>query len=151
MTHLNRHLAGKRINQSFVTAFYGVLDAGGGEVRFACAGHPMPLARGTDGAVRALPLHGGLPLGIDEACGYESYTAPLQAGATLVLYTDGITEARAPSGAMFDEEGLARTLASAPAGAPCALLKDAVLAALAAHQGSRRPTDDQTLLLARLG
>lgn len=150
LTHLNRHLAGKRINLSFVTAFYGVVDIEAATLTYACAGHPMPVQRDPAGAVEPLPLQGGLPLGIDEACVYERFESPLPPGGALLLYTDGVTDARSPAGELFSDAGLLAALQRPPAAASCADMLHALFDALNAHQAGGQPSDDQTVLLAGL-
>src|SRR5207244_1738522 len=65
----------------------------GGEVACANAGHPCPRLVLPDGTVRGLDAS-GLVLGIDSGQEYEEVRAELPVGATIVLYTDGVVEAR---------------------------------------------------------
>ena len=85
----------------FVTAFYGVYDPATRTLTYANAGHPSPLLlSGGDAQSRPLDATGGLPLGIEPDLPFATGTASLRPGDVLVLYTDGVTEARDPD----DEE-----------------------------------------------
>src|SRR5215211_4992271 len=76
----------------FVTAFYGVLDASNRTLAYTNAGHNPPLLMNADGTARFIE-HGGLPLGMFRAPRYYEYYLPIDTGQTIVLYTDGVTEA----------------------------------------------------------
>jgi PAS domain S-box-containing protein len=69
---------------------------GGAEITVACGGHPLPLVRRTDGSVEEVGTPGTL-IGLVKDPRIEDRGASLRPGDTLVLYTDGLTEARAPA------------------------------------------------------
>ncbi len=77
----------------FATLFFGILDIGKGEVCFANAGHNPPLVRYPDGDVIYLQMQGGYPLSMFEDTGYPAERFSFPEGTSLLLYTDGITEA----------------------------------------------------------
>ncbi|MEN3341624.1 MAG: hypothetical protein V7644_1028, partial [Actinomycetota bacterium] len=77
----------------FITMVYLAVDGRRGEVACASAGHPAPRIVLSDGEVRGIDAS-GLVLGIDSPQTYEEVRADLPGGATLVLYTDGVIEAR---------------------------------------------------------
>ena len=77
----------------FITMTYVTVDGRSGDVSCANAGHPSPRLVLPDGAVHGLDAH-GLILGIDPDQEYEEATASLPPGGSLVLYTDGVVEAR---------------------------------------------------------
>ena len=77
----------------FITLLYLVVDPATGDVACASAGHPPPRLVGADGKVRPLSAH-GLALGIDHDQAYEAVRAKLERGGAVVLYTDGVIEAR---------------------------------------------------------
>jgi sigma-B regulation protein RsbU (phosphoserine phosphatase) len=72
---------------------YLVVDGASGAVAAAGAGHPPPRVVDADGTVHPLDIH-GLVLGIEGGERYEEAVAPLQRGGSVVLYTDGVLEAR---------------------------------------------------------
>jgi serine phosphatase RsbU (regulator of sigma subunit) len=77
----------------FITMVYLAVDAAAGEVAGAGAGHPLPRLVRADGRVEALGVH-GLVLGIEAAQEYEQVRARFEVGDAVVLYTDGVLEAR---------------------------------------------------------
>ena len=76
----------------FVTAFYGVLDASNKTLAYTNAGHNPPLVMNRDGTAYFIE-RGGLPLGMFRNTRYYEYYQSIEPGQTLVLYTDGVTEA----------------------------------------------------------
>jgi len=131
----------------FVTACCLVLEpAGEGHrVRVSVAGHPLPLLRSADGSVTEVGAP-GRPLGVDADVRYGTASVALPPGATLVLYTDGVTEARDDSGAQFGEDGLAGVLSRLPV-ADAETVVAAVAAAVEQQlAGSRHEADDLAVL-----
>jgi serine phosphatase RsbU (regulator of sigma subunit) len=95
----------------FVTLLYALVHPGTGEISAASAGHPP--ARVVDPRGRVSPLGGtGLPLGIEPGQSYGQERARLEPGSVVVLYTDGVVEARR-EGELYGEERLDRLLADA--------------------------------------
>lgn len=148
---LLRHPSGGR----FVTAVYGTFRQEGEDVvgRLCTAGHPAPLIRRADGTVEAVGRQGTL-LGVLPAV--SIYDAPLllHPGDTLLLYTDGLTEARPPRTARgappeeFGDAGLEPALAAC-AGMTAAEIVDHLAAAVVEHAAGRRE-DDIALLALRV-
>ena len=99
LTGLNRRLYG-RLHGGFVTCLVMLLQADGTCV-LASAGHPPPFVNQQE-----IALPGTLPLGLEQEAIYEQKTLNLHEGDHLVLYTDGLLEARAASGELFSFERL---------------------------------------------
>jgi sigma-B regulation protein RsbU (phosphoserine phosphatase) len=132
-------------NGSFVTAFYGLYDSKSRKLIYARAGHNPPrLLR--DGRVQSLDGNGGLPLGLIGDSVYRECTELLKPGDFLMLYTDGITEARSPGGELYELERLDKVLAESRPGAQGKM--SAVLSAVEAFTGGAALLDDRTLLAA---
>ena len=93
----------------FVTMMYLTVDMPRGEFACASGGHPAPRLLLPGGAVEPVPA-AGLALGIDEGQTYETVRTPFESGATVVLYTDGVIEARRGR-ELYGEERLDRFLA----------------------------------------
>jgi serine phosphatase RsbU (regulator of sigma subunit) len=92
----NRVVVGEIATGKFITLLYLVVDPATGEVACASAGHPPPRLVSADGRVRPLSAR-GLALGVDLDQQYEEVRAELEPGGSVVLYTDGVIEARAGS------------------------------------------------------
>jgi len=95
----------------FVTAVYGVLDTGSGDFTFVNAGHNPPFWVKGNGQIEKL-TRTAIALGVVEQPGMQERTISLAAGDTLLLYTDGLTEAFSPAGNLFGETRLMDALIS---------------------------------------
>jgi serine phosphatase RsbU (regulator of sigma subunit) len=93
LSHANDVIVDEIAPGKFITMTYLAVDPVRGDVATASAGHPSPRLVLADGSVRGLDVS-GIVLGIDPAQEYEEVRAELAPGATLVLYTDGVVEAR---------------------------------------------------------
>lgn len=80
-------------SESFVTLFHGRLDAGARTLAFVDCGHGFDFIRRADGTVEPLAPR-GLPLGVQSEIGYREGILRFQPGDTLVLYSDGLIDAR---------------------------------------------------------
>jgi sigma-B regulation protein RsbU (phosphoserine phosphatase) len=91
--------------ESFATAFLGILSVETGDLRFASAGHdPTILVRSTGETELLMPT--GMPLGLMPEATYTASQATLEPGDSIVMYTDGITEAANPEQEEFGRERL---------------------------------------------
>jgi serine phosphatase RsbU (regulator of sigma subunit) len=132
----------------FCTAVFGTIEQRSPtmRIRLASGGHPYPFVRRRDGEVDEVELGGSLlgAMADVEPCDAVVELGP---GDTLVLFTDGVIEARDRDGVMFGTEGMARVLAGTGGGAEStvAALESAVLA----HVGGQL-ADDLALLVLRV-
>jgi sigma-B regulation protein RsbU (phosphoserine phosphatase) len=99
---------------TFVTAACGQLDAGNGELWYASAGHDRPLLRRADGTTSVLAVEGGPALGLELNKEFPLWKGCLAPGDTIVLCTDGVTEAFDADGMAFGVERLLRVVADTP-------------------------------------
>jgi phosphoserine phosphatase RsbU/P len=129
----------------FVTLGCGVLDVRTGHVRYASAGHEAPLVRGVEGTVRSLRTENGAALGIDDGADYRASEGAVAPGDTLVLFTDGVTEAEASDGALFGVERVSALLADADDGDPGRLVQ-CFVDTIDAPASGFHATDDLTIL-----
>jgi sigma-B regulation protein RsbU (phosphoserine phosphatase) len=144
LAHVNRHLCRKEI-RGFVTAFLGIYEPSTRRLKYACAGHPPPLVRASvDGSVSRLDAVASCPLGIDADGTLAEAAVRIRPGDTLLLYTDGITEARDLSNEMFSEDRLQAALHECSK-RPTSLIEHLESVVGAFRQG-RSPMDDQTLV-----
>jgi phosphoserine phosphatase RsbU/P len=109
VTSVNRALCRQKDLRRFVTLFYALYDSTTRVLTYTNAGHNPPLVLRRDGSCERLPI-GGTVTGIFDEGTFEEGTVTLAPGDRLVLYTDGITEARSASGDEFEDVGLLRTL-----------------------------------------
>ncbi|MFZ4576713.1 MAG: PP2C family protein-serine/threonine phosphatase [Phycisphaerales bacterium] len=145
----NRRLVAAGLDGQFVTAFLGVIDTRTGDLTYSNAGHPPPIVKreGPGSSVEVVNGDATLPLGILDDLGAprEHYTlGPLD---TLLLYTDGITEAFNTAREMYGVERLRRSLVDCTGAPDCAL--DHLHKGLFSHRGNFTRDDDQTIVAVR--
>lgn len=145
LSRLNRRLVARRLEGRFVTLAYAVLSSDGWLV-YANAGHNPP-ALLTRNGVQPLAC-GGTILGAIETATFEEAAIPVGAGDTLVMYTDGVTEARNPAGDEFGDERFAASLRDHADGTPSALM-DAIFADVRTFAAGAEPADDITVAVTR--
>jgi phosphoserine phosphatase RsbU/P len=150
LQRLNAALVADNPTALFVTLAHGVYDPRDGSVVVAVGGHPPPLVRATDGSVQVLDLRPGLMLGATPVEPLaEDRRLTLAPGETLVLYTDGFTEAFTPDRkTMFGIEGLVEVLGKS-ASSPLGVCAERARTAIERFTGQTELQDDQTLLLLR--
>ncbi|MEU9199291.1 PP2C family protein-serine/threonine phosphatase [Streptomyces sp. NPDC048332] len=139
----SEHRGGLDAFEGFVTAALAEVPPGAGRVRIVNRGHPEPLLLHTDGALEVLgPSVPALPLGMDLGLWPDRVDEwDLPAGATLLLYTDGLSEARNGEGVFYDPaERLRGRIFPGPEELLSALTDDVRL-----HMGGES-TDDMALL-----
>ena len=88
----------------FVTVFYAVFDPATGFLTYANGGHNPPVFRHADGSVEMLESLGDTALGVIEEIRFKEHTYQLSPGDSLILYTDGVTEAFNPEWKEYGEE-----------------------------------------------
>ena len=147
MAHINRTLIRRAIQSRFVTVMYGVLGADG-RLTYSNAGHNPPILIGRDG-VRRLET-GGLILGLFPHATYEEETLQLEEGDTLVVFSDGVTEALNAAGDEFGEERLLPCI-NEHRGCATEVLLDKILATVRTFAASAPQNDDVTALVLRYG
>jgi sigma-B regulation protein RsbU (phosphoserine phosphatase) len=145
---VNRHLIGRNARGMFVTVLYGVLHRSTREFEYVRAGHDLPLVWDADGAPLAVGHARGHPLGLFATPALDAQTLRLPLGGTLLLYTDGATEAMDAQSELFGRERLALAAHTAPDASAQALC-DHLVQAVAAYHGAAPQADDITLLAVR--
>jgi sigma-B regulation protein RsbU (phosphoserine phosphatase) len=106
---VNRIVCGNVSPGTFITLFYCVLDAAQRRLLYTNAGHVVPILVRRDGSHMRLQA-GGPPLGLFPNGSYEQGELQFESGDRLVLYTDGVTEARNPKAEEFGDDRLIRAL-----------------------------------------
>ena len=145
MARLNAQICRHSPASRFITLFYAVYDPSTGRLTYVNAGQNPPLVRRRNGAYERL-MATGVALGMFEESTYGAVDTFLDPGDTLVLYSDGITEAEDPSGRPLEESGLEEIVATYSAFS-AAEIGTAVLKAVEAHAKASRFGDDLTILI----
>ena len=137
-------------NGTFVTAFYAIYDPRDRSLRYSNAGHNPPIVRKGDGSpTLRLDVDHGLPLGIDGDERYTDATVTLEPCDVLMIYTDGITEARREADdEMFGLERLEQVLCACAADAQAVVAS--TVKAVNDFTDFAPATDDRTLVVGLL-
>ncbi len=129
----------------FVTVLYAVYDTMTGEFIYSSGGHDSPLVVHSDGSSILLPMTGGVALGVVPDYPFEQHTVTIAPGDTVILYTDGVTEAMNGGGEQFGIERLQQVFIGSPPASP----QDAsrmIFDAVSAFAGDTPQSDDLTCL-----
>jgi sigma-B regulation protein RsbU (phosphoserine phosphatase) len=146
LERLNDELAAQNPRGMFVTMV--CLEISGNRVTGANGGHDASLLVDGKGGVRRIVPSSGTVLGLFGGQSYPSTTLTLQPGETLVLSTDGVSEANNPAQELFGEERLEAVFASQPA-ASAREAVERLLGAVHAFADGAPPSDDTTILTLR--
>jgi phosphoserine phosphatase RsbU/P len=148
LTAMNQILCGQ-LEGSYVTAVYAVIDTGSGCVTIANAGHPPPLVQRRGESSTHVEREHGLMLGVMPDAEYaNAHVDRFAAGDRLLLYSDGVLEARNRAGEFFDGERITRWLSRFEV--PTAeLFADEALAELTRWRHGSQFEDDVTFVVAQ--
>lgn len=143
VSNVNRYLL-ERSSEEFVTLLYGVLYSRSGVFSYARAGHELPMI--ANGRVTSpVPMGHSLPLGLFENLQLDLQSVTLPPKSTLLLYTDGVTDAFHPEQGAFGEHRLKQILAAEPRDSSQALC-DRILDTVLAYSGDAGRLDDITVV-----
>ena len=145
MERLNAQICRHSPGSRFITLFYAVYTPSSGRLVYVNAGQTPPLLRRRNGSFETLGGT-GIALGMFEGSTYESAETFIAPGDTLVLYSDGITEAEDPDGAPFEESGLEQVISTYAAFNSAELAAETVRA-VERHARATRFADDLTILV----
>ena len=145
MERLNAQICRHSPGSRFITLFYAVYTPSSGRLVYVNAGQTPPLLRRRSGSFETLGGT-GIALGMFEGSTYESAETFIAPGDTLVLYSDGITEAEDPDGAPFEESGLEQVISTYAAFNSAELAAETVRA-VERHARATRFADDLTILV----
>lgn len=145
LTRLNRSLARRGLEPRFATLMYGVLSPSGQFV-YSSAGHNPPLLLTRNG-VRRLTT-GGPILGVFADCQFEEETVCLSEGDTIVIFSDGVTEARDAHDCEFGEDRLI-SYAARHGSEPAVDLLNGILRSVQEFCHSTSQSDDITVAVTR--
>ena len=146
---MNRELCRDNEQFVFVTAAVGRLAFATGEVTLGDAGHNPVLLIGSSGRAATPHVPKCMALGVIPDTPYTDGRFVMSPGETLVLYTDGITDARNPAGDMFDFDQLVQVVEQAGGGESAESVAAFINAAVVSFVAEAPPEDDLTLLVVR--
>ena len=148
LTQLNEAMLRQNLEERFFTAVYARVTPrdGGVEVTLSSAGHPPSAVLRDDETVELLNRRPGMLLGVFPDPDLEDGRVVLEPGDTLVLYTDGVVEARDDSGEQFGFDRLQALLATCTGRSADGIARRLELAVLD-HQGEKIPDDVAILVL----
>lgn len=109
---VNDLLAMENDQMLFVTLFYGVIDLDSGRVTYVNAGHNPPYRIAPTGEITTVPSTSGMAVAVVEGYVYKEGAFDMQPGETLMLFTDGVTEAIDIDGELYGEARLEAFLAT---------------------------------------
>ena len=90
----------------FVTTYVGIMEIKTGKVSYACAGHNPPIIIRKNGKTEFIPIKAKLPLAAMEGIKYPMMSIKMEEGDTILLYTDGVTEATDKDEALYGDRRL---------------------------------------------
>lgn len=145
MFKVNNELCKGNDMSMFATVFCGVIDTRTGKMEYSNAGHNPPVLCRRAGNPEFLAPQGSLAIGSFEDSPYVKETLTLRTGDSIVLYSDGVTEAMNEEEVLFSEERLLHSLRELNGQHPDKLLKK-ILADVHDHAASAPQSDDITIL-----
>jgi serine phosphatase RsbU (regulator of sigma subunit) len=147
--HVNRRITQDTHGGLFVTSFYGILDPATGSLLYSNAGHNPPYLLMPTGEPLSLGKT-GIPLGIFPDASWETRLVHIQPKTTLVLYTDGVTEAAGPKDQIYGEERLLNAINQqyqAQKPPDSTHMMSAIFSSVERFRGKTPPSDDLTLVV----
>ena len=148
LTESNRLLTAYSTDCMFVTVFYAIYDTKTGSVTYCNAGHNPPYLMRSDGTVKELPRSKNTMMGVFDDYVFEEDSLQLDSGDTLVMFTDGVTEAMNPDNMEFGTKQLSTTLGGL-VGKDSRQVVEAVKTAVKDFVGSAEQSDDITMLVVK--
>jgi sigma-B regulation protein RsbU (phosphoserine phosphatase) len=145
---LNNFIHANTTFDKFITFFYAEINVTEKNLTYVNAGHNPPYLFRADGSSKRLET-GGLILGMMADMPYQTETVPLQSGDLLILFTDGVTEAKNSRDQDFEEYRLEEII-SKSAELPVKLLLDEIVYALRSFTKGAAQSDDITLMAVRI-
>ena len=145
IAYSNKLLAAESVDSMFVTVFYSILNVRTGEAVFCNAGHNPPYLLKRSGEVTALPIMHDPMVGAIDGVQFHDGKLQMDKGDTIVLYTDGVTEAINKDFEEFGDQRLKETLEEVTLQS-CQQIIDAIKADVETFVGEAEQSDDITIL-----
>jgi serine phosphatase RsbU (regulator of sigma subunit) len=143
---INNHMCAKAVEGRFVTFVLVILDTVNHTVSLSNAGHMSPIIRWPDGTTEEFDDSlTGIPLGVMEGFTFEAISRPLAPGETIVIYTDGVSEAMNPAGDLYTTERLRKLVSDSSSRS--SQLGPIIRSDVKKHANGRPQNDDITLMV----
>ncbi len=146
-TRSNRLLFQSTSPEKFVTLFYAILDLRANILSYANAGHEHPIILASAGSVNRLST-GGIMLGIIDDFPFQDDSVQIKPGDTMVVFSDGVTEAMNGDEVQFGEGRLQETIARHRE-EDASVLLESIVDAVKSHVGAAPQMDDITILVVK--
>ena len=143
LEEVNRQLCTQMFNGQFVTMLIMVIDIEDRAIDIASAGHPAPLVC-QQGTVTRFDVDPQLVLGVESTTEYRTQRFNFESGASLLLYTDGVSDVIAPSGERFTDARIKSSIET-KSKSPQEML-DTLLRSIESFRTGRDLSDDLTLV-----
>lgn len=147
ITHANKLLYQCTNNESFVTLWYGILDATAHQINYCSAGHDPPYFVPANGEVRRLKPT-GLALGVLDQFAYEKDVLAMGPGDVLVVYSDGVPDSVDKTDTQFGTDRLEAVIAEHHT-ASAQVLVEQIMRAVTEHAGKTPQFDDVTVVVVK--
>ena len=145
--NINHQLCGSTGTNRFATLVVGLYDDQSRRLQYTNAGHNPPILVRAGGTVERL-TEGGMMVGAFDWAEYDQDTVRIGPGDTLLIFSDGLSEAASVTGEEYGEERL-KQLVVANRHLPADELRCTIFAAIEHWSGALEPTDDQTLVIVK--
>ena len=146
LTYLNKHFFTRQFRGGFGTCFLCSYDASSHILSYASAGHLPILVKHKEGSVSLIESDKGIPIGVEREHEWDTETTELNTGDTIIMFTDGITEAESKTGQQFGIDNLISCFEKSNAEDAKTLMAD-FESALNEHTNGTDKHDDQTLII----
>lgn len=142
---INKQMCDDSEGDTYITIFIGILDINTGILKYTNAGHPYPLIIHENGLSNFLTQNTEIPIGVLKNHYFTEHTYTLRPGTSILLYTDGVTDAENRSKQFYSKERLIHYIQSLPDKTPEHLVP-ALLEDVKQHIGKCDQSDDLTLM-----
>jgi phosphoserine phosphatase RsbU/P len=143
---INNHMCASAVEGRFVTYILAIIDTRTHEMRLVIAGHMSPMIRKRDGSIEEFDEESvGVPIGVLEEYPFDVLSRTIQAGETVLFYTDGVSEAMNPKGDLYGDKRVREFLRNSRGTA--AEIGKTLLADVRSHANGRPQNDDITIMV----
>lgn len=146
ITAINNHMCSSAVEGRFVTYILAIVDTRLHEMQTVIAGHMSPMIRKADGTIEEFDEESvGVPVGVLEQYPFDVLSRPIEPGETILIYTDGVSEAMNPQGQLYGEKRIREVFRTSRGTA--AEIGRALLADVRNHANGRPQNDDITIMI----